>query len=292
MTPGEQAPASDLPALTAVFALVIGFTFSDDLVEFGLDLAGRPSADLASWLTFALDVLLVSATAVLKWRITGGGNLTVFLRRLFTGWWALGAALVVAGHVVLRLIAGHRDDLGDVAAVWVSLLASLVFVTAMTLLLISALGDGPGSRTWVVPLVVGTFVVQTASALWYPVIDADKGCAGNISWSYFSEMTNISSIVLLALGIELAYVRRTARIPDPGRRVAPVFTMLMLCLGVVLSFTMLVKAGIGTRCGLAAVWHEYIAFVVTAQALTIGLATVLWLLVTDTDPAGPKGSRQ
>ena len=43
---------------------------------------------------------------------------------------------------------------------------------------------------------------------------------------------------------------------------------------------MLVKAD-APRCGLAAVWHEYISFVVTAQAMAIGLATLVWLLLVD-----------
>ena len=41
---------SDLPALAAAFLLVIGFTFSDDVVEFLLDVTGHPhSAGRAGW---------------------------------------------------------------------------------------------------------------------------------------------------------------------------------------------------------------------------------------------------
>lgn len=190
---------------------------------------------------------------------------------------------MLAGHLALIATAGWRASLGDTAAAWVGALGSLVFVAAMGLLLVSSLAGQTGSRAWVAPLIFGTAVVQVASALWYPVIDVENGCANEISATYFSDMTNIIAVILLTVGIELAYVRRVAHTTDPGRRVAPVFTVLWLCVAEILAFTMLVKADMGPRCGLAAVWHEYFSFVVTAQAMAIGLATVFWLLVDDGD---------
>ncbi|NTY60112.1 hypothetical protein [Mycolicibacterium sphagni] len=263
-----------------MFALVIGFTFSDDIVEFALDLAGRRFSGAGPWLVLVVDCFLVVATAALKWRISPA-PLLVFLRALVSGWWGVGAVLVVATHLALISTAKYRASLGDTAVIWVSLLVSLVFVAAMSVLLISSIAEQPGSRSWVAPLIFGTAVVQIASALWYPVIDVEKGCANDISSTYFSDMTNIIAVVLLTVGIELAYVRRAAQSCDPARRVVPVFTVFWLCVGEMLAFTMVVKADAGSRCGLAAVWHEYLSFVVTAQALAIGLATVLWLLVTD-----------
>jgi putative exporter of polyketide antibiotics len=62
---------------------------------------------------------------------------------------------------------------------------------------------------------------------------------------------------------------------------APVFTVLMLCIGLGLTVTMDVKADKETLCGTGAVWHEYISFVVNVQALAIGLATLVWLLLGD-----------
>ena len=51
-------------------------------------------------------------------------------------------------------------------------------------------------------------------------------------------------------------------------------------MSLLLAFSMMVKADI-PRCGMAAVWHEYIAFVFTAQSMAIGLTTLVWLLVKD-----------
>ncbi len=271
---------SDLPALLAAFLLVVGFTFSDDVVEFILDVTGHPHFAGRGWLVFILDFLLVLGTAALKWAISGGDDLKSFVRRLCTGLWGLGAVLVVGSHLVMIATERQRAGLSDTATVWINLAVSAVFVAAMTMLLLSALGGGTASRSWVVPFVFGTLVVQIATVLWYPVIDIDRGCANDISPSYFSDIANILPIVLLTLALELNYVRRSAGNADPGRRVAPVFIVILLCIAEALAFTMLVKADV-QRCGLAAVWHEYISFVVTAQAMAIGLATLVWLLLVD-----------
>ena len=266
--------------LAAAFMLVVGFTFSDDVVEFLLDVTGHSGSPARGWLVFALDVVLVLATAALKWRIDDGRTATAaLLRRMVTGWWAVSAVLVIGAHLILIATAQNRAALGDTASAWINLLASAVFVAAMALLLFAALGEGTASRGWIVPLAVGTFVAQIASALWYPVIDVQKGCAGEISANYFSEIVNIIAVVLLALGIESNFVRRSAAARDPGHRVAPVLTVILLCVGLALSFTMLAKANLGPFCGIGAVWHEYISFVVTAQALAIGLSTLVWLMI-------------
>lgn len=44
---------------------------------------------------------------------------------------------------------------------------------------------------------------------------------------------------------------------------------------------MLVKSQ-DVHSGFGAVWHEYIAFMVTVQATAISLATLAWLLLTNT----------
>jgi hypothetical protein len=265
-----------------VALLVVGFTFSDDVVEFLCDITGNSRAANAPWLIFLFDMLLVLATAALKWRISGGTtDPRTFLRRLLTGWWAAGAGLAVIAHPILIATADWRAGLGDAASVWISLLASMVFVAAMTLLLLSALGEGTSSRGWIVPLVIGTAVVQIATALWYPVIDIERGCGGDVSPTYFSEMANILAVVLLTLGVEMNFVRRSASARDVGQRVAPVLTVILLCIGLALSFSMLVKADLGKLCGLAATWHQYIAFAVSAQALAVGLSTLVWLMLVD-----------
>lgn len=284
-SPAQTAPSrrwsSDVLAVVAVFALVIAFTYSDDVVLFICQAAGLPHSTPRPWMVFALDCLVVAGTAVLKWRISDEGNLGTFVRRLFTGWWGVGAVLGAGAHLVLIATEDHRLGLGNAASLWISVLASLVFVVSISILLSSALSEGTASRGWVVPLVIGTFTVMLVSALWYPAIDFDIGCTGDISSSYFSEVTNIIAVLLLALGIEMNFVRRKARARDPGERVAPVFIVILLCVAMVLAITMLAKADLGPFCNLGAVWHEYIAFVITVQAIATSLAMLVWLMLTD-----------
>lgn len=276
--------SADFAALVIAFLLVVGFTYSDDIIEFILDVTGHShfAATDRQWLVLALDLVLILATAALKWWIGADrGSPAAFIRRLLTGWWALGALLVIGAHLVLILTAEHRAGFGDVAAVWIGIAAAVVFVTAMTILMVAALSDGQGSPAWIGPMAIGTFVVQVASVLWYPVINTEGGCAGEVSSTFFSDMTNIGGLVMLAIAVELNYVRRNLTQPDPGRRIAPVLTLLLLALALALAFTMDVKADQEPRCGTAAVWHEYIAFVVNTQALAIGLATIVWLVLAD-----------
>lgn len=270
----------DWPALATVLMLVIGFTYSDDIVEFADDLTGGRFKAAAGWIVFALDGLLVIATAALRWLLLRPADLKAFAKGLLTGRWGGGAALVVLMHLVLIGTAGWRANLGPGASLAVNLAASVVFVVAMTLLLLSALSDAEGrtTRGWVTPIVLGTLGAQLASALWYPAIEREEDCAGEISAWYFSNMSYMFAFILLTLCVELNYLRRDPMDRDAGERVAPLFTVIMLALSLPLSFTVLVKADM-PRCGMAAVWHEYLTFVFTAQTMIIGLATVVWLLI-------------
>lgn len=279
---GSASTSRDLIPLLVVFGLVIGFTYSDDMVEFALEATGRQGSSAAPWLVFAADVALVLGTAALKWRMNRTEtDLGSFIRQLCTGPWAVGAVLVITTHLALIMTAEHRSGLSEAAYLGINLLATSIYVTAMTLLLHDALGGKTGSRSWLAPLVFGTLVAQLASALWYPVIDLEHECANDISSLYFSDTSNILSVVLLALGVELNYIRRNSKERDPGQRVAPVITVVLMCIGLMLALSIQVKADLGPRCGMAAVWHEYISFVVTAQSLAIGLATITWLMIVD-----------
>jgi hypothetical protein len=52
-SPAERS--SDILPLLAVFMLIVGFTFSDDFVEFLLDVTGHPHFSARPWLVFVLD---------------------------------------------------------------------------------------------------------------------------------------------------------------------------------------------------------------------------------------------
>ena len=52
-----------MPALIVAFLLIIGFTFSDDAVDFFLDVTGQPDFAAKRWLVLAVDCLLDTFSA-------------------------------------------------------------------------------------------------------------------------------------------------------------------------------------------------------------------------------------
>ena len=267
---------SDWPAIAAVFVLVIGFTYSDDIIEFFAEAAGVP---VSRWAIVALDISLVGASAVLKWHMTPQPrHLGTFVHGLLRGLWPIGAALVLITHLILLTTPPPERDWAVAGSAWLTLLATASFVAAMGLLLVSALGESSAPRGWIVPVLIGTFVVQLASALWYPVIDIDRACDGDVSSEYFNGMVQVLPIFLVTLGLEVNYLRYHNAIRAPGQRAVAVTTVILLCVAEAFAFSMLVK-GDKISCGPAADWHEYFAFVATVHAAAISLATLAWLLL-------------
>jgi hypothetical protein len=273
----DTGSRSQWAAIAAVFALVIGFTYSDDFIEFFADASGRKLPDVR-WAILTLDLALIAGTAFLKWSVTGRTREAgAFLRKLLRGWWTVGAGLVLAIHLLLLSTPGPPRGWAVANSPWLTLLTNAAFVSAMGLMLASAL-TGDGAKGWILPVLIGTFVAQFASALWYPVIDSGSGCADNISSDYFNGMIQVLPVFLVTLGLEVNYLRTTKAFRDPGRRAVSVLTVLLLCTAEALAFSMLVTDG-RVRCGTAASWHEYVAFVITVHAAAISLATLAWLLL-------------
>ena len=277
----QSGARSDWPAITAVFVLVIGFTYSDDVVEF----FSSPDIEHIStprWAIVAADLLLVAGSAVLKWRLTPTPRrFSEFLHGPLRGLWPIAASVVVITHLLLLTTAPPGRGWAVGGSPWPTLLATAAFVVAMGLLLVSALGTDSAPRGWILPVVIGTFVVQLAAAMWYPVIDVNKGCTGNISSEYFNGMVQVLPVFLVTLGLEVNYLRHSNSIRTPGPRAVAVMTVVLLCVAEVLAFSMLVR-GQKMSCGWAAGWHEYIAFVATVHAAAISLATLAWLLLAST----------
>ena len=127
----RQARSSDWPGVVAVFAMVIGFTYSDDLVELGFVVAGRGGTD-TRWAVFLVDILLVLATAGLAWRMAGL-DARRFVVRLLRSWWPVGAVAVVVLHILTAAIS---------ASTGLHLLGAVLFALAMGVVLVSALEAG------------------------------------------------------------------------------------------------------------------------------------------------------
>jgi hypothetical protein len=288
-------------ALILVSFWVIAFTYSEDVVDAiddVVDAVGRPRFPewLWAWAPLVLDTVVILASWPLKRRIAksdGDGD------RLW-GWWISGALLTVGVQLMVIFTGPHAVSR---ATLWVHLLASFLFVVAMGILLTSALNADPMTlfspglrderpRDWArthstIPLIVGTFCCYVATPLWYPVISphshaigsSAEGCPPVIDPQYFAQIAQVIPVLLVTLGLEFNYVRQSEAVQEPIQRAAPILTVILLCVAEGLAFSALVKKD---ACGLGAAWLEYIALVVTVQATAIGLATLVWLLLTST----------
>ena len=103
-------------------------------------------------------------------------------------------------------------------------------------------------------------------------------CRGAISPVFFQQVVGVIPVLLLALGVEFNYFRRT--LTDAGQRAATAATVTVLAAGLVGALSTLPWDGQG--CGdVLARGHEYIAFLLAVQGVFTGLATLVWLLVAN-----------
>ena len=260
-----------------MFTLVIGFTYSDDIVEFSAEMTGVPFPGWR-WMIVTVDLALVAGTALLKWFMTAPPRaVRSFLRELVIGRWGVGAAVVIVIHLILAFIGTPGQTWAVANSAPLTLLSNLVFVIALSMLLLAAFDAGASARGWIIPVAFGTATAQFASAMWYPFIETARGCGG-ISAGYFEAMVNVLPVFLVTLGLEVNYLRSRYGAPDPGHRAVAVLTVILLCGAEVLAFSMLVKRD-APHCGSVAVWHEYISFLATVHAAGISLATLAWWLL-------------
>ena len=165
--------------MTAALLLVIGFTYSDDIVELALNLGAEPIRRRWTVAGVRPGQSAGGGTAVLKWRISGQAGPEDLLRGLVTGYWGLGAALVVVSHLVLIATAAPPARLGHPRRWGEPAVHDGVRHRDGVVADLSAQRSGPPRRhadgwcrwCW------GTLVAQFASALWYPVIDPEEGCS-------------------------------------------------------------------------------------------------------------------
>jgi len=104
-------------------------------------------------------------------------------------------------------------------------------------------------------------------------------CEGAISPTFFHQVVGVLPVLLLTLGIEFNYFRRT--LTDAGQRAATAATVTVMAAGLVGALSTLPWDGQG--CGdVLSSWHEYVAFLFAVQGIFTGLATLVWLLVSST----------
>lgn len=313
-----ERPRVDRAGIALAFALVVVFSYSEDLVAAATEITADGEAEGWRWFVLPIDVVILAATGLMKRRIAAGDSDGA---RLWKWWWS-GVALALAVDLVLLVVEDYLRLGGD-------LVASTLFTAALAMVLISSLNGDPMTvfsaarrkaqpRDWlraqsVVPLIIGTYASYLAATLWSDELDADvvrtleperaseifalpwveqlpileQSCSGAINQEFFAQMCGVIPLLMVTLGIEFGYFRNAIR--EPAQRAATIMTVSLLSIGLGFALSALLKGGHG--CGdVLSPWHEYLAFVVTVQASGVGLATLVWLLVVNSpshEPTSP-----
>ena len=87
---------------------------------------------------------------------------------------------------------------------------------------------------------------------------------------FFNQIVGVMPVLLLTLGVEFNYFRRT--LTDAGQRAATAATVTVMAAGLVGALSTLPWDGQGCDDVLSS-WHEYLAFLFAVQGIFTGLAT-------------------
>ena len=298
----------DRAVFGVVFLMLFAFSYSEQLVSGLFPVVGGGSQTAWRVAVVVVDVAVLGLVGLMKGVVTRADG---DAPRLW-GWWWTGVAILIAVDV-LRLFPVEAIGLDLLtatvyaAAMGLTMAASLnadplaLFSTARRVALPT---DWARVRA-VVPLVFGTWLCYLAASAFvdYFVLRAVRAldpatadkvaempipeqmavlsqlCQGAISPVFFELIVEVLPVLLLTLGIEFNYFRRT--LTDAGQRAATAATVTVMAAGLVGALSTLPWDGQG--CGdVLSSWHEYVAFLFAVQGVFTGLATLVWLLVAST----------
>jgi hypothetical protein len=228
------------------------------------------------------------------------------------GWWWTGVVILL-GVDVFRLFPLHSIQVDVVAATVYAVAMGWTMAASLNadpLALFSTARRVALPTDWVrvravVPLVLGTWLCYLAASAFVDYFDVDtlraidpataeevadlpvpqqmavlsQLCEGAISPVFFNQIVGVMPVLLLTLGVEFNYFRRT--LTDAGQRAATAATVTVMAAGLVGALSTLPWDGQGCDDVLSS-WHEYLAFLFAVQGIFTGLATLVWLLVAST----------
>ncbi len=300
----------DRAVLAVVFLLLFVFSYSEDIVFAVLEATGQDH--VAGWIVglVGLDVAVLIVVGQLKLFIT---RVDGDPPRLWRWWWSSFAAVVILDVVLILLPEEHSlriDLLFSVALATIMGILMAVSLNADPVTLFSRARRSGAPRDWArvratVPLMVGAFACFVAATAFDDFFDLDTVrsldpelaaevaamplaeqlgafatlCEGAVSPAFFQQVVAVIPLLLLTLGVEFNFFRRT--LAEPAQRAAAAATVTVMSMGLALAVSTLPWDGSG--CGsVLGYWHEYLTFVVSVQGVITGLATLVWLLVSST----------
>jgi hypothetical protein len=304
MPESAAPPRVDRAVFGVVFLMLFAFSYSEQFISQVFGSGGPTVWQIA---VIVVDAAVLGAVGLMKRAVTRDDG---DVPRLW-GWWWTGVA-VLLGVDALRVVV-VESILLDVLTVTVYAAAMgvtmAVSLNADPLTLLSSGRRVALPIDWarvraIVPLVVGAWLCYLAASAYVDYFDVTTArsldpsteaavldlpvteqlsvlsqlCRGAISPVFFQQVVGVIPVLLLALGVEFNYFRRT--LTDAGQRAATAATVTVLAAGLVGALSTLPWDGQG--CGdVLARGHEYIAFLLAVQAVFTGLATLVWLLVAN-----------
>jgi hypothetical protein len=263
---------------------------------------------LRGWVLLGVDALLLALLLILTLLLQPillGSRDSRLLR-----WWALGAALLLATDVPELFMPRNPTES---PVFWFDPLIILVFIVSLSILGVTTLGVNPSwiltrggrnkhPKAWTrffpaIPLLIGV-IISNLGVLFWSTLDANairsvsdamdvaqrEGftgdvqslCMGAITPEYFSSISQVIPLLLVALGIERRFFERFLR--EAVQRAVTIFTVLVLSIGELLALSVLPSPN--QRCGtVLSETHELVAFTTTLTACSIGLTLLFWALV-------------
>jgi hypothetical protein len=288
--------------------MLFAFSYSEQLVSGLFPVVGGGGQTAWRVAVVVVDVAVLGLVGLMKGIVTRADG---DAPRLW-GWWWTGVVILIAVDV-LRLFPVEAIGLDLLTATVYAAAMGLTMAASLNadpLALFSTARRVALPTDWVrvravVPLVFGTWLCYLAASAFVDYFDlravraldpatADKVaempiteqmavlsqlCEGAISPVFFQLIVEVLPVLLLTLGIEFNYFRRT--LTDAGQRAATAATVTVMAAGLVGALSTLPWDGQG--CGdVLSSWHEYVAFLFAVQGVFTGLATLVWLLVAST----------
>jgi len=306
----------DRAVFGVVFLMLFAFSYSEQLVSGLFPVVGGGGQTAWRVAVVVVDVAVLGLVGLMKGIVTRADG---DAPRLW-GWWWTGVVILIAVDV-LRLFPVEAIGLDLLTATVYAAAMGLTMAASLNadpLALFSTARRVALPTDWVrvravVPLVFGTWLCYLAASAFVDYFDlravraldpatADKVaempiteqmavlsqlCEGAISPVFFQLIVEVLPVLLLTLGIEFNYFRRT--LTDAGQRAATAATVTVMAAGLVGALSTLPWDGQG--CGdVLSSWHEYVAFLFAVQGVFTGLATLVWLLVASTPDVAAGGA--
>jgi hypothetical protein len=189
---------------------------------------------------------------------------------------------------------------GEVGNFWINLLVSFGYVLSLAILLAVAVRIDPmevlrrkarkdNQSAWkelygAIPLLTGTYAAYVGSNIWHRILGPSAlrmrcaaDCHGAVALDYFSALSQVIPLLLVAVGIEAGIFRTSLKGDVP--RAMTITTVVILCVAEVLALSALVRPNHGKPTEILSAWHEYLTFFVTWEACFIALSLLVWTLI-------------